>query len=71
MRLKRVYLPDVMKGTTIVFRDGPYAVSFCANQSKGSLYIDKCAFYAIGLPLFETVQWKIHDDYIDFYKDTT
>ena len=67
MRLKRVYIPDVLQGNTIVLRDGPYTLSICANKGEGTLYVDTCVFYATGLPLLQTVKWKIQDEYLDFY----
>lgn len=68
MRIKRVYVPDVLQGNTIVLRDGSYTLSIiCSELKEGSLYVDKCIFYATGLPLFTTVNWKLQDDYLDFY----
>jgi len=66
--IKRVYLPNVLQGNTVVLRDGPYALSLCASKKTGCLYVDKSIFYATGLPLFQTVEWKIDGNYIDFFK---
>ena len=69
MKIKRVYVPDVLHGTTIMLKNGPYSFSLCRNLQEGSIYVDKCIFHAVGLPLYKTVHWKIKDEYLDFYDD--
>ena len=69
MKIKRVYVPDVLHGTTIILKNGPYSFSLCRNLQEGSIYVDKCVFHAVGLPLYKTVRWQIKDEYLDFYDE--
>ena len=68
MLLRKIYVPDYLRGNTIILRDHSYSLSIdYEKNSCGTLYVDKSIFFATGLPLKQRVKWCIKDKYLYFF----
>ena len=66
--IKQYFIPEYARGTTIIIRDHSYSLSLENKEGEGKLYVDRCIFYATGLPLHQHVRWRIKDEYLKFFK---